>query len=387
MRTDQILTVNCGSSSVRLALFSARARLWAAHVSGVGAEQALLVAGETGASVQSQYVRAPDHDAALAIAFDASAQALEGAPVAIGHRVVHGGREFTGPAAATAEIEARLVALTPLAPLHQPLNMAGLVAARRHWPQALQVCCFDTAFHAGLPAEAAMMALPRSMFDAGVRRYGFHGLSFASIMNALARDGVDIANERIVIAHLGAGASMAAILAGRSIDTSMGFSTLSGLTMATRPGDVDSGALFYLLRSGMSVEDVEETLYRRSGLLGLSQISGDMAVLLASHDNRAREAVAQFCHQARRWLGGLGAILGGLDRLVFTGGVGEHAPLVRARICEGLDFMGVRLDSAANAANAPLISASSARLVVEVRAADEEDVIQRQTRQVMNAGG
>jgi len=359
-----------------VACFGADA-LWRAHFSGIGRTTAQLTIERAGEMETTEPLHAADHRQALGALFNAMPPV---GPAAIGHRVVHGGTDFVSPALVEPHMEARLREFAAMAPLHQAANLAGIEAARARWPSCPQVACFDTAFHAAMPKTAAMMALPRDLFATGVRRFGFHGLSIASIVAALAREGVDMARERIVVAHLGAGASMTAIQGGRSIETSMGFSTVSGLPMATRSGDIDPGAVLHLLRAGRSIDDVEDLLYRRSGLLGLSGLTGDMSELLASGETRAAEAVDAFCYAGRRWLAGLAGVLGGVDRVVFTGGVGENAPRVRALICQGLDFMGVDLDPERNAASAGVISRLGATAIVEVRAADEEGEIARQTR-------
>jgi acetate kinase len=280
-----------------------------------------------------------------------------------------------------------LLELAAAAPLHQTANLAGIAVTQARWPRAPQVACFDTAFHANLPKAAAMMALPRDLFVAGVRRFGFHGLSIASILAALQHDGAAVGRERLIVAHLGAGASMSAIRGGRSIETSMGFSTVSGLPMATRSGDIDPGAVLHLLRGGLSANDVEDLLYRRSGLLGMSGLSGDMAELLASAETDASEAVDVFCRSGRRWLAGLAGVLGGVDRVVFTGGIGENAPRVRAKICDGLAFMGVELDAARNESGARVISPANSGVIVEVRKSDEEGEIARQTQTFLTGTG
>lgn len=376
-----ILTINCGSSSVRVACFEADVR-WRAHFSGIGRTAAQLTIARAGEMSTTEPSHAADHRQALEALFRAMPAVT---PTAIGHRVVHGGADFVTPTLVEPHMEARLSAFAAMAPLHQAANIAGIEAARARWPNCPQVACFDTAFHAGLPKAVAMMALPRDFFTAGVRRFGFHGLSIASILAELAREGVDTGGERIVVAHLGAGASMTAIQGGRSIETSMGFSTVSGLPMATRSGDIDPGAVLHLLRAGRSADEVEDLLYRQSGLLGMSGLSGDMAELLASRDPRAEEAVDVFCRAGRRWLAGLAGLLSGADRVVFTGGIGENAPRVRMAMCEGLAFMGVELDAARNAAGAGVISRPGAPVIVEVRAADEEGEIARETRALVAA--
>lgn len=274
-----------------------------------------------------------------------------------------------------------------MAPLHLSANLEGVEAGARavaalsaNWLLRHRLSC-ATAQGGGDDGAAA------GVVRGGGRRFGFHGLSIASILAALQRQGVDIERERLIVAHLGAGASMTAIKGGRSIETSMGFSTVSGLPMATRSGDVDAGVVLHLARSGRSVDEVEDLLYRQSGLLGLSGLSGDMALLVASREAAAAEAVEAFCLAGRRWLAGLAGVLGGVDRVVFTGGIGEHAPRVRARICEDLGFMGVGLDEAANSVGLGLISPPGAQVLVEVRAADEEAEIGRQTRAFMAGAG
>ncbi|MBY0565652.1 MAG: acetate/propionate family kinase [Hyphomonadaceae bacterium] len=376
-----ILTINCGSSSVRVACFEADIQ-WRAHFSGIGSTAAQLTIARAGELKTTEPSHAADHRQALEALFAALPPV---ALAAIGHRVVHGGAAFVAPTLVEPSIEERLRDFAAMAPLHQAANLIGIEAARARWPHCPQVACFDTAFHASLPKAAAMMALPRDFFTAGVRRFGFHGLSIASILAALAGEGVDIGRERIVVAHLGAGASMTAIQSGRSVETSMGFSTVSGLPMATRSGDIDPGAVLHLLRAGRSADEVEDLLYRQSGLLGLSGLTGDMAELLASHDGRAQEAVAVFCRTGRRWLAGLAGLLGGLDRVVFTGGIGENAPRVRMAMCDGLAFMGVELDATRNAASAAVISHPGAPVLVEVRTADEEGEIAREIRALMAA--
>ncbi len=376
-----IVTVNCGSSSVRVACFEADV-VWRAHFSGVGDGLGRLAIVRADGQTTTGRSLAADHRQALEAILSAAPAA---APVAIGHRVVHGGVDFVAPAFVEPLMEARLGEFTAMAPLHQAANLAGIAAARARWPQCPQVACFDTAFHADLPKAAAMMALPRDFYTDGVRRFGFHGLSVASILASLEREHIDVGRERIVVAHLGAGASMTAILAGRSFETSMGFSTVSGLPMATRSGDIDPGVVLHLLRAGQTAEQVEDLLYRQSGLLGMSGLSGDMAELLASPDVGAAEAVEAFCRIGRRWLSGLAGVLGGLDRVVFTGGIGENAPRVRMAICDGLAFMGVVLDPARNAASAGTISCPGAAVIVEVRATDEEREIARETEAFMTA--
>ncbi len=379
-----VLVVNCGSSSIKLGVFEAR-RIWSASVERIGQTDSHLQLSE-GSRPPAGPVA--DHDTALRMLFDAVSQrAGSSALSAVGHRVVHGGLEFDGPRLLDADLEATLRGLVPLAPLHMPRNLAGIAAARRVWPQLPQVACFDTTFHRTLPPRAAMMALPRTLFDAGVRRHGFHGLSFEFVVEALRASRVNLLRERIIIAHLGAGASMCALKDGRSVETTMGFSTLAGLPMSTRCGDVDPGALLYLQSArGLTVEQLQHVLYRDSGLLGVSGVSGDMKVLLArAHEPGPAEAIDLFCYQARRQIASLAAVLGGLDRLVFTGGIGANAPAVRARICAELGFLGIALNEGRNLGMARLISSDASSVAVEAFETDEEIVIARHVRRVLES--
>ena len=284
-------------------------------------------------------------------------------------------------------VEAHLRQLIPLAPLHQPHNLAGISAVRKVRPHVPQVACFDTAFHHDLPRLATLTSLPRSFYDQGVRRYGFHGLSYEHIVMELCANGVDIGRERIIVAHLGNGASMCALKGGRSVETTMGFSTLSGLPMGTRCGDLDPGLVLYLLSGrGMSVERVQDLLYEESGLLGMSGLSSSMEDLLSLPvDPAAVEAIEAFCYQARQHVAALTASTGGLDRLVFTGGIGANAPAVRAKICEGLEYLGIALDAELNADNDRVISADAGNVIVEAFATDEEVMIAHHVGRVLAA--
>lgn len=290
--------------------------------------------------------------------------------VAAGHRIVHGG-PYRAPVQLSPALREALRELIPLAPNHLPGALAVVDALCRRRPELTQVACFDTAFHRSLEPVARRFPLPRAL---AIERYGFHGLSCEGIV----RDLGPAAAGRLIIAHLGNGCSMTAVKDGRSVDTTMGLTPLGGLVMGTRSGDLDPGILLHLLREKkMSIEDLDDLLARKSGLLGVSEVSSDMRDLLASPDPRATEAVALFCHQALKHAGGMAAVLGGLDTLVFTGGIGENAAPIRARLCDGLDFLGVRLDSARNAAHAPLISADDSPVDVRVMPANEERVIAR----------
>ncbi len=300
---------------------------------------------------------------------------------AVGHRVVHGGTRFTAPVRITPEVIAALEALVPLAPLHQPGSMAPMktLAARR--PALPQVACFDTAFHLTQPRLAQLFAIPRPLSDEGVRRYGFHGLSYEYVASVLAEYDARAAAGRSVVLHLGNGASMCALASGRSVATTMGFTALDGLPMGTRCGALDPGVLLYLMdERGLDARALERLLYEESGLLGVSTVSSDMRALLASSDPRAREAIGLFCYRIGRELGSLTAALGGLDAIVFTAGIGEHAAPVRAAVCRDAAWLGVELDEAANAAGGPRVSTGASRVAAWVIATDEELMIARHTR-------
>lgn len=313
--------------------------------------------------------------AALDMTLERAVATAGGQVVAVGHRIVHGGLEFAGPVVVDSDVLRRLEALEPLAPLHQPQNLAGIRAAGRAAAGAVQVACFDTAFHRTCPPEAMRFAIPRRWHDAGIRRYGFHGLSYESIVARLPEVAGGVP-RRTIVAHLGAGASLCAIREGASVATTMGFTPLDGLVMATRCGGVDPGAVLHLvLRAGLSAAAVERMLSRESGLLGVSGMSADMRVLLASADPAAAEAVELFCYRAAREIGSLLAALGGLDALVFTAGIGEHSAEIRHRIAARLGWLGLELDAAANDRHGPLITSSTSRVAAWVIPTDEEGVI------------
>jgi acetate kinase len=316
----------------------------------------------------------------------ARAVSLADGPVAaVGHRIVHGGLRFSGPVAVDDAVLAGLAALEPLAPLHQPQNVAGIRAAVRAVPGAVQVACFDTAFHRTCPPEAMRFAIPRRWHHAGIRRYGFHGLSYESIVARLPEVAGGVP-ERTIVAHLGAGASLCGMRAGRSVATTMGFTPLDGLVMATRCGSIDPGAVLQLiLREGLSATEVERMLARESGLLGVSGSSGDMRVLLASADPAAAEAVELFCYQAAREAGSLVAALEGLDAIVFTAGIGEHAAPIRRRIADRLGWLGLELDPAANDRHGPRITTAGSRVAGWVIPTDEEAVIAAHAQRVAGA--
>lgn len=365
------LTVNAGSSSVKYALYAAAgergAPVVAGQVEGIGSTASSLT-----------------HRQAFEQLLDRVGSSAGDVRVAVvGHRIVHGGTAFGAPALIDDVVYDALRALEPLAPLHQPHNLAGVAAARAAFPGVPQVACFDTAFHRTQPAVQQRFALPLQWHDAGVRRYGFHGLSYESIAAQLAATEPDIAAGRVVVAHLGNGASMCAMHGGRSVATTMGFSTLDGLTMGTRCGRLDAGVLLHLMtHHGLDATAVAKLLYDQSGLLGLSGLSADMRTLLGSAAPQAELAVDHFVETAARELAGMASALRGIDALVFTGGIGLHAAPVRARVVQACGWMGLALDETANARGTRIISAPGSAVRVLVLRTDEEAVIARHALQL-----
>lgn len=360
---NRILAVNGGSSSVKFALFES-----------ADPPRRLLV-GE----VDRLAPGGDPSDAADDLIRQLDAAGERSALSAIGHRVVHGGPKHFEPTRVDAALVADLRAAVPLDPAHLPAEIRLIELLGERFPGVPQVACFDTAFHRDLPTRARMLAIPRRYFDAGVRRYGFHGLSYEHLMAELERDHPALAAGRVVLAHLGSGASLAAVRGGQCIDTTMGFTPAGGLVMGTRCGDLDPGVLIHLARrESLTADRLDDLVNRESGLLGVSETSADVRDLLARRatDPRAAEAVELFCYQARKFVGAMAATLGGLDALVFTGGVGEHSEQVRAEICDGLEFLNVRLDADANAGNRTNISAPGCAAVLVVPA-DEESAIAR----------
>lgn len=391
----QILVLNCGSSSIKFATFSAApetARMWVGAIERIGARHGRFRARNADGAVTFDEDRGvPDHAAALDLLLGRIDETLgPGSLVAAGHRVAHGGPDCDCPVRITESVRKRLTELIPLAPLHQPHNLAGIAALGARRPDLLQVACFDTAFHHGLPRVARMTGLPREYEGRGIRRYGYHGLSYEYVTEYLrSRNEATFSRQRIVIAHLGSGASMTAIRGGRSIETTMGFSPLSGLPMGTRCGDLDPGIVLHLLTEmGMTPEAVQHLLYERSGLLGVSGISNSMEDLLAQERvPEASEAIELFCYRARAWIGALTAALGGLDQLVFTGGIGENAAAIRARVCAGLQYLGIEIDEGRNQRGNDIISAPGGAVTIEVVPTDEELMIARHTYRLVTALG
>jgi len=386
-----LLVVNAGSSSLKFSLFALGRDGPAPRLRGRIEElhRAPRFAARDARGVQIGARRWPEGELPLA---DAVGFMLEwlgehgggDRPVAVGHRVVHGGTEFADPARIDAPTIERLGALAGLAPLHQPANLVPIRVLRERLPGVFQVACFDTAFHRTQPEVAQAFALPERITREGVRRYGFHGLSYEYVAAELARVDPRAAAGRAVVAHLGAGASMCALRSGRSVATTMGFTALDGLPMATRSGAIDPGVLLWLMdEKKMGVREIERLLYHESGLLGVSGLSSDLRELLASESAAARRAVDLFVYRIGRELGSLAAALGGLDALVFTAGIGENAPAIRERVCRDATWLGVELDEAANAAGAPLVSSPASRVAVRVVATDEERMIALHTLRLL----
>ena len=389
MTRDAILALNAGSSSIKFALFGGDGLDLATHgeAEGIGGAPQFHARAPDGATIAERRFPAGTRFAAVLDALlGFIADHLGGDRLgAVGHRVVHGGTAFDRPVRVTDAVLDALDALTPLAPLHQPHNLAPIRALAASRPELPQVACFDTAFHHGMPELATRFALPRDLTAAGIRRYGFHGLSYEFIARRLRALAPELAAGRVIAAHLGNGASLCAMAGGRSVDTTMGFTALDGLMMGTRSGSLDPGAVLHLItQRGMTAAAVEDLLYHRSGLLGVSGISNDVRTLLASADPHAAEAIDLFVFRIARETGALAATLGGLDGFVFTAGIGEHAAAVRAAVCDRLGWLGARLDGAANLRGAGRISAPDSRLAVWVIPTDEEAMIARHTMETVH---
>lgn len=381
--TRSLLALNCGSSSLKFALFDAgdpRRKLLAGRVERIGGPDArrVLVDPASGRRDEAR-VDAPDPAAAASAVVEALGNRA-GAVAAVGHRIVHGGPRFARPEPITDDVVAELRRLIPLDPDHLPGAIAIVERLRGEWPGVPQVACFDTAFHHDLPRVAQILPIPRRFEAMGVRRYGFHGISYQYLMEELRREAPDRAGGRVILAHLGAGASLAAVAGGKCIDTTMALTPAAGLVMATRSGDLDPGLVRFLGHlGGLSADDFDAMVNHQSGLLGVSETSPDFRDLWDRReaDVRAAEAVDLFCYRVKLGIGAFAAALGGLDALVFAGGIGENSPGARARICDGLGFLGVALDPAANATNARLISAGGSAVDVRVIPTDEEAMIAR----------
>ena len=388
-----VLTINGGSSSIKFAVFEPGeplTRVLAGKVEGIGLVEGKFSAKGRGPEDNfSRAVSAGDHATAVNLLMDwIEGRMKHGSLAAVGHRVVHGGPKYWEPQRITPELVEELRRLSPFDPEHLPEEILLTEAFERRFPNLPQIACFDTAFHHGLPRVAQLLPIPRRYEAKGVRRYGFHGLSCEYLMEELMRvEGAKAANGRVILAHLGNGASITAVRGGRSMDTTMSFTPTAGLPMSTRCGDLDPGLSWYLARAeNVSAKQFHEMINHESGLLGISETSSDMRELLAREatDARAAEAVAVFCYQAKKWIGAYAAALGGLDTVVFAGGIGESAPLIRARICEGLGFLGIDLDEKKNAESAPVISKETGRVAVRVIHTDEEITIARSVCRVLN---
>ncbi len=386
--SDALLTLNAGSSSLKFSLFALEGRVperlyTGAFDRGVAADQVSIKSID--GTVTALLLAEPGK---LASAFSAVLAWCEECDdfdhiAAVGHRVVHGGMHHAAPVALDDSIIADLAELSPLAPLHQPHNLDGIAQARTAFPHALQVACFDTAFHRTHPFVNDTFALPHRFYEEGVRRYGFHGLSYDYVSGTLDPA---LKAGRVVIAHLGNGASMCALKEGRSVGSTMGFSALDGLPMGTRCGQIDPGVLIYLMQEhGMDADALTSLLYKESGLKGMSGLTNDMRHLLASEDERARQAIDYFVFRIRRELGGMTAVLGGLDALVFTGGIGENAAAIRSMVCEGFEWLGLSIAEPANADNARDIEMDSSAVRVLVVPTDEEGMIARYTAELLAA--
>ena len=393
---DVVLVLNAGSSSLKFAMYaSAGALAWQAvargQIEGIGTTPQMIVKAADGSLLPVPALASSVVDGRAALAFLVAwmNEAFAGARiVGVGHRVVHGGPGHSGPVVVTPAILDELRKLEPLAPLHQPYNLGAIDAVAQRLPGVPQVACFDTSFHRGQPAVAELVPLPAELRKGGLQRYGFHGLSYEYIASVLPDIAPAVASGRVIVAHLGSGASLCALRNGRSVDSSLGFTALDGLCMGTRPGALDPGVVLYLFQGlGMSAQEVETVLYKRSGLLGISGISSDMRDLLASDAASARLAIDYFVYRAAREIGAMAAVLGGLDAIVFTAGIGEHSAEVRQRICEASAWLGLQLDRAANDAHATCISAPGSKVSAWMIPTNEELMIARHTGRLLGLVG
>ena len=383
--TRQIAVINAGSSSIKFAVFdSPEDKLrFRGQIEKIGVAPRLTVEGPNGEQLAEHEWKASelDHDSGTRVILQTAITFLAGEAIeAIGHRVVHGGTEFSGPTRITPQVLDQLKTLTPLAPLHQPHNLAPIRAILTEAPHIPQVACFDTAFHQTQAPLAYQFALPRELTESGIRRYGFHGLSYDYVSGKLREVAPEYADKRIIIAHLGNGASLCAIDGGKSVATTMGFTAVEGLMMGTRCGSIDPGVLIYLMdEKKLDARGLEDLVYKKSGLLGVSQISSDMRTLRQSDDPRAREAIDLFIYRIVREIGSLSAALGGLDGLVFTGGIGQRDVATRREVIAGCGWLGAVLNEETNERGEGRIDARSSKLPLWVLPTDEERVIARQT--------
>jgi acetate kinase len=392
--TETILVINAGSSSIKFQLFLVAAqhelrRALKGQIEGIGVRPRLIAKnteGETPIEEEWPVSEVATVPQALDKLVAFLRERLGTLPVAIGHRVVHGGPEYSDPTVIDDAVIERLEKFTPLAPLHQPNNLAPIRAVRARQHQLLQVACFDTAFHRNHPEIADRYALPEQFYAEGVRRYGFHGLSYEYIAGRLPEIAPEIARGRVIVAHLGSGASMCAISAGKSVESTLGFTALDGLPMGTRPGQLDPGIMLYLMsEKRMSAKEIERLLYHESGLKGLSGISNDVRDLLASPDPRAKLALDHFVYRISLFAGMLAGAMGGIEGFVFTAGIGENAPAIREAVAKRLAWLGLDLDLKANADGETRISREGSRVACYVIPTDEEFMIARQTLSVLQA--
>jgi len=393
---DYTVVVNAGSSSLKFSVYRrAESDSWTlearGQVEGIGTSPKFSAKDGADKPIGDVALDPTIRDARAALGFVANwlRDRYHGAHVCgVGHRVVHGGAQYSGPTIVTPEVMENLRALIPLAPLHQPYNLSAIEAVWERLPGVPQVVCFDTSFHRGQPAVAQLVPLPREIRDAGVQRYGFHGLSYEYIASVLPSVAPEIAGGRVVVAHLGSGASLCALKGGKSVDTTLGFTALDGLCMGTRPGTLDPGVVLYLFQAlGLSVKEVETILYKKSGLIGISGISNDMRSLLASNEPDARLALDYFVYRAAKEIAAMTAALGGIDGLVFTAGIGENSPEIRKRICIASAWLGVELDEDANARKAPRITSQASKVPAWVIPTNEELMIARHTGALLGLGG
>ena len=393
---DYTVVVNAGSSSLKFSVYRrAESDSWTlearGQVEGIGTSPKFSAKDGADKPIGDVALDPTIRDARAALGFVANwlRDRYHGAHVCgVGHRVVHGGAQYSGPTIVTPEVMENLRALIPLAPLHQPYNLSAIEAVWERLPGVPQVVCFDTSFHRGQPAVAQLVPLPREIRDAGVQRYGFHGLSYEYIASVLPSVAPEIAGGRVVVAHLGSGASLCALKGGKSVDSTLGFTALDGLCMGTRPGTLDPGVVLYLFQAlGLSVKEVETILYKKSGLIGISGISNDMRSLLASNEPDARLALDYFVYRAAKEIAAMTAALGGIDGLVFTAGIGENSPEIRKRICVASAWLGVELDEDANARKAPRITSQASKVPAWVIPTNEELMIARHTGALLGLGG
>ncbi|HKV36626.1 MAG TPA: acetate/propionate family kinase [Pyrinomonadaceae bacterium] len=383
---DYALVLNAGSSSLKFCVFQRPAgdawRLASrGQIEGIGSAPRLSVKDANDRSLAKQDVKVADgNEAVEALAVWLRSQYAGARVLGVGHRVVHGGAQFKGPTVVNEQVLEDLRKLIPLAPLHQPYNLAAIEAAIQRLQGVPQVACFDTSFHRGQAAVAELIPLPRELRQQGLQRYGFHGLSYEYIASVLPQVAPDVARGRVIVAHLGSGASMCALKEGKSVDSTLGFTALDGLCMGTRPGSIDPGVVLHLIQGlKLSGKEIETLLYKKSGLLGISEISNDMRDLLGRNESTARLAVNYFVYRAAKEIGALTAVLGGIDALVFTAGIGENSAEIRQRICESSAWLGIELDGIANSRRESKISSSRSKVSVWVIPTNEELMIARHT--------